>query len=103
VIITTIQAIKPLIVVKFVNHVKTVEPDVETFKYARQETAKVANTATQGTPFLLQILKIFGAWPLQASEYNEREPAKIHEFPDDQADVRIAALTMWFKTWIPAF
>ena len=97
-IITTIQAIKPLMVVKFVNHVKTVDPEVETFKYARHETAKVASTATHGTPFLLQVLNILGACRLHAREYNEREPAKIQEFPDDHADVRIAAFTMWFKT-----
>jgi hypothetical protein len=58
---TTIHAMNPLIVVKFVNHMRTVEPEVDTLRYARQDTAKMAKTATHGTPFLLHFRKIFGA------------------------------------------
>lgn len=32
-----------------------------------------------------------------------REPAYSHEFPEDQAEVRIAALMTWFSPLMPAF
>lgn len=40
---------------------------------------------------------------MHASEYNVREPANSHEFPEDQAEVRIATLMMWFNPLMPAF
>ena len=65
--------------------------------------AKVKRTATYGTPFLLQRRKTAGACLVQASEYSIRDPANSQQLPDDQADVRMAALMTWLRPPMPAF
>ncbi len=39
---------------------------------------------------------------MHAMEYRIRDPEYTKAFPADQADVRIAALMMWFRMWMPA-
>lgn len=94
---------KPPIVVMLVNQKNTVEPELDKFRKDSRPIDQVASTATYGTPFLLQRRKILGPWPSAASEYRVRDPAKTQELPEENADIKIAALITWFNPAIPAF
>ena len=58
--------------------------------------------ATQGTANRLSRVKIFGARPSIANPYNIRDPPRKFELPDDQAEVRTAALMIEGTILIPA-
>ncbi len=64
----TIHAMKPLMVVRLRNQVKTALDPAETLRYTRHARAALKRTAIHGTPCLLQVRKIFGACPVIASE-----------------------------------
>ena len=55
-------------------------------------------TATHGRPFLVQVVKIFGALFCTANPYRMRDAEKINVFPAENADVINTALTMEGRT-----
>ena len=61
------QEIKPEVLVKLTNQLKTIELDVPTERYASSENSAETVTASQGTPQRLHVLKMLGAFPDMAS------------------------------------
>lgn len=97
------QLIMPQAFVKFTNQVNTVPPESLTLRYDSSVKTEEAATAYTGMPEALHFLKTRGALPARAREYSERALMYKKEFPDDQAERRITALTMLGRTSIPAF
>lgn len=58
--------------------------------------------ATIGNPFFVQIAKNLGACPLKANPYRIRLEQNKNELPAENADVKIAALTILGRILIPA-
>jgi hypothetical protein len=98
-----IHEMKPEVLVKFTNQLKTTALSLPTFRYARAQNNEEAATAQYGTPDLVHALKMEGALPDNASAYSEREDRKRKEFPEDQALTIIPALIILSKTGMPAF
>jgi hypothetical protein len=71
----------------------------------KDKQAIAAGTATvySGTPALVHFLKIFGAWPSSASEYNVLDAAYKYAFPHDHADNKIRKLMNEGKPSMPKF
>ena len=76
------------------NQLKTSAVDEETFKYARQEKAVANATPVYGTPHLLTLLNIFGAYPSWDRDNKDLVVAYMKELPEDQAEERIHTLIM---------
>lgn len=93
---------KPDVLVRLTNQLKTVAPEFEQFRYASAQKTEDAMTAMYGTPLFVQRLNIAGAFPATASEYKDLDDIYRNEFPDDQADAITAALTTLPKFLIPA-
>ena len=63
-----IQEMKPEVLVRFTNQVKTVEPLLPQFRYANGMNNALVATATYGTPFFVHFRNTAGALPATAME-----------------------------------
>lgn len=88
---------------RLTNQVKTVEPLLAQFRYARGVNIALAKTAIYGTPFLVHFLKTAGAFPATAIEYSDRLEMYKKELPEDQAEMMMTALITLSSPFIPAF
>ena len=88
---TMIQAMNPEIVERFCNQANTVAPADDIVRKESRPNDQVAKTATYGTPVLLVLLKIRGASAVKAMPCSIRLPENKKQFPDDQAEVKMAA------------
>ena len=81
-------------VVKFWNHVKTLEAPADVLMNVRRPIDQVTKTHQYGTPFLEHLSRTRGACPFCASAYKYREPVYKKALPDEVAEVKMTALMM---------
>lgn len=66
-----IQEMKPEVLVRLTNQVKTVDPPLPQLRYAKGMNNALVKTATHGTPLLVHFLNTAGALPAIAREYSD--------------------------------
>lgn len=96
------QVKKPATVVKFTNQLNTWTEPLDKFMKERKAKQPTVRTAIIGRPCFVQYAKIFGACPRMARPYKIRDEQNRNELPAEKALVKIAALIIDGRTFIPA-